>query len=138
MKNEKHIKQTFTKAERLCSKREIDRLFAEGQSFILFPYSIRWHIETGKSGDVASRVLINVSKRRFRHAVDRNRVKRLMRECYRIHKHKLNEYIESRGLSITLSINYIHKEIMNYTMLCQKMEKLTETLIKEIGKEMDK
>ena len=128
---------TFGKQERLCSKKTIDALFLSGHRLMLFPYSVHWMLcPKGTLPDgVPAQVLIATSKKKFHHAVDRNRVKRLTRECYRIHKPKLYEYLNGQGLNIALSINYIHNEIFDYHTLNNKFERLTDNLIESIAKQ---
>ena len=94
-----------------------------------FPYSVQWRFETLK---VPCQVMIVVPKRKFRHAVDRNRLKRLTRECWRLRKKRLFEYLKERNVSITLSLVYVHNEHMSYDQLGRKMDKLVETLCADI------
>ena len=75
------------KAERLCGKKAIDALFAGTDSKSLSAYPIR--IVFRPTEEAGIRTLVSVSKKRFRHAVDRNRVKRQLREAYRLNKHIL-------------------------------------------------
>ena len=75
------------KAERLCGKKAIDALFACTDSKSLSAYPIR--IVFRPTEEAGIRILVSVSKKRFRHAVDRNRVKRQLREAYRLNKHIL-------------------------------------------------
>ena len=75
------------KAERLCGKKAIDALFAGTNSKSLSAYPIR--IVFRPTEEAGIRILVSVSKKRFRHAVDRNRVKRQLREAYRLNKHIL-------------------------------------------------
>lgn len=122
---------TFSKQERLCSKKLIDALFQSGHQLMVFPYSVRWMPCDAQSlpPGVASQVLIATSKRKFRHAVDRNRVKRLTRECYRQYcKPQLNVLLEEQNLHIVLAVNYVHNEILDYTVLCHKFDKITRKL----------
>lgn len=85
-------KYTFTKAERLCSKSEIEELFTKGSHFYLYPFKVVYELRQ----EHGVKVLFSVPKRNFKRAVDRNRIKRLMREGYR-----LNKIIpESSGLHI--------------------------------------
>lgn len=79
---------TLSKAERLSRKRDIDLLFAEGQSFIAYPLRVVYTvIEEQRS--VPASILISVSKKKFKRAVKRNAVKRQIRESYRIRKQAL-------------------------------------------------
>ena len=76
------------KTERLCSKKAIDTLFTGTDSKSLSAYPIR--VVYRHTEEAGFRILVSVSKKRFRHAVDRNRVKRQLREAYRLNKHLLS------------------------------------------------
>lgn len=122
---------TFHKNERLCSQKLIDALFISGKKLMAFPYSVRW-MECPKGTlpeGVRAQVLIGTSKKKFHHAVDRNQVKRLSRECYRLHKPQLLEALIQTDKEIILSINYIHNEIFDFSVLQHKFDKLTTTLL---------
>ena len=82
------------KTERLCSKKAIDALFTGTDNKSLSAYPIR--VVYRHTEEAGFRILVSVSKKRFRHAVDRNRVKRQLREAYRLNKHLLSP-IESGG-----------------------------------------
>ena len=118
---------TFKKEERLCSRQLIDQLYAEGHRLMAFPYSVQWMTVEGPC-----QVLIVAPKRRFKHAVDRNRVRRLTRECYRLRKQQFYSFLEDNGISIVFSLVYVHNEIMSYEQLGKKMDKLLDSLEKEI------
>lgn len=75
---------TFSKAERICSKVAIDALVAEGRSFHFPPFRIIWKQQAEQAVPVM--VLISVPKRNFKRAVDRNFLKRRIREAYRLEK----------------------------------------------------
>ena len=119
----------FGKEERLCSRRLIDRLYSDGHRLMAFLYSVQWRSE---SLGVPCQVLVVAPKRKFKHAVDRNRVKRLTRECWRMRKQSLYEYLAGRDMSLTLALVYVHNEIMPYDKLLARMEKLVQQLEKEI------
>lgn len=123
---------TFSKEERLCSRQLIDRLYNEGHRMMAYPYSVQWMIVTDLSNHTPCQVLIVAPKRRFHHAVDRNRVRRLTRECYRLRKQHLYDFLNVHGISIVFSMVYIHNEIMSFEQLGHKMDKLLEQLEKEI------
>ncbi len=126
----------FPKKERLCSEKLIEELFRSGHRMMVFPYSVHWIMvdaDTLPEG-IPAQVLIATSKKKFHHAVDRNRVKRLTRECYRMHKPQLYEYLREHGLLLALSINYVHNEIFDFATLMHKFDKLTTSLIADIGR----
>lgn len=99
-----------------------------------FPYSVRWMTcpKGTLPAGVRAQVLIGTSKKKFHHAVDRNRVKRLTRECYRLHKPQLLDALEASDKEIVLAINYIHNEILDFNVLQHKMDKLTAALISNL------
>ena len=133
---------TFTKEERLCSRTLIDRLYNEGHRLMAFPFSVQWIIIEGSSSESSQaspcQVMIVAPKRRFHHAVDRNRVRRLTRECYRLRKSTLYEFLDERNIRLALSLVYIHNEIMSYEQLGHKMDKLLAALEKDILNTLEK
>ena len=125
--------QTFCKAERLCSHKQIDYLFDKGHGYMHFPFSVRW-IATDDCDVAPVRVLIVVPKRRLRHAVERNRMKRLTRECYRLRKQRLYEQLSSLSVSpILLSLCYVDNQLRDYHFLERKFDSLLERLTNEIA-----
>lgn len=131
--------QTFGKQERLCSEKLMDNLFRTGHRMMVFPFSIHWKLCPKETlpADVPAQVLIATSKKKFRHAVDRNRVKRLTRECYRLHKSDLYQLLQERDIALLLAVNYIHNEIFDYAVLYHKFDKITAALLHGIIAELD-
>jgi len=125
-------KYTFSKEERLCSKRLIDGLFHNGSSFVVYPYRVIFS-RTEVALPFPVQVITSVSKRRFKHAVTRNRLKRLIRECYRLEKHNLYDYLNQHSLHLLLAIQYIGKEELPFTDLHHKMKMLLEKLSHELA-----
>ncbi len=79
---------TFPKSEHLCLRKQIETLFGHGSSSrSAFPLRAVWRVEDAEVDAAAVLMMVSVSKRRLRHAVDRNRVKRCVREAYRLNKH---------------------------------------------------
>lgn len=128
---------TFSKGERLCSQKLIDTVFQQGERLMVFPFSVRWMVIP--EGDTVpfeshAQVLIVAPKRKLRHAVDRNRTKRLMRECYRLQKPELYQFLEENRLRLILSLSYMHNEVFPYSVLYPKSAKMLTKLKQEILK----
>lgn len=123
-------KHTFPKEERLCSKRLIDNLFQHGSSFFLYPYRIVF-IRTDGAKPIAQ-VLLSVSKRRFPLAVHRNLLKRRMREAYRLQKGELlYPMLHEQQYGLTVAIQYVSKELLEFPMLSLKMTAVLKRLQEE-------
>lgn len=119
---------TFKKEERLCSKKLLDELFNNGSSFILYPFRISW-LPSVLNSSTPAQVVINVSKRKFKRATDRNLLKRRIREAYRLNKAELlYSSLEEKNLQILLSINYVGKEITAYPFIEKKLKSALEKL----------
>jgi len=111
---------SFGKAEKLSSKRVIDALFAQGQSFKEYPFKVLFNEIGGQTN--STQVLISVPKRRFSKAVTRNRIKRLIRETYRVSKQSFIEKSRSEGKYFALAFVYIGKDIPKYGPLKDAMQ----------------
>jgi ribonuclease P protein component len=106
----------FPKNERLCLKKDIDRLFGSGQSFISYPLRIVYLSDTGNSLPASGiSTLIGVPKKRIRHAVQRNRVKRLIREAYRLNKNEILNHCKQDGIYLQIAFMYVCDEIKPYS-----------------------
>ncbi len=114
------LKQTFKKEERLHSKKRIGRLFSEGEDFFIYPFKVVYKT-IPEASDYPVQLLISVSKQKFKHAVKRNRVKRLIREAYR--KNKSIVYEQDKGDESTLlaGLIYVADTIMDYRQIEKKI-----------------
>jgi ribonuclease P protein component len=122
---------TFSKEERLCSKKLLEKLFHSGSSFLVYPFRIV-SIPENISVNYPAQVVIAVSKKKFKRAVDRNLIKRRIREAYRLSKDDdLYSILESKRLKLLISIHYIGKEIPEYGFVEKKLKlalkKLTDS-----------
>lgn len=122
-----NLRFTFPKSERLHSKKLIQELFTEGSSFYLYPFKVIYlpNVHTD-----ANQVLVSVSKKKFKLAVTRNKLKRLIKEAYRLNKHLLTD---SQSTSSKLLIGYIYtsKEVLPYELIEAKLKKSLLRLSKE-------
>lgn len=121
----------FPKKQKLCGEKVIERLFANGKSISEKPFRAIWNFE--KNNDqVFVKSLIVVSKKRLKLAVDRNVVKRRIKEAYRLQKKKLECFLESTNQQLNLAIIYQEEEILDYKTLEEKINLLLSRLIKEL------
>lgn len=93
------LRYTLSKEERICSKLQIEKLFGGGQSHSLaaFPLRMVYLFEEADDERPPVSILVSVPKKYFKHAVDRNRVKRQVREAYRLNKHSIIDKVQTRS-----------------------------------------
>jgi ribonuclease P protein component len=101
--------QTFRKQERLCNRKIIDHLFKEGKSFRIFPFMVIWD-ETHSCINDPLKVLITVSKKNLRLSVQRNYIKRVIREAYRLNKLGFADYLAKNRRYCSFTLIYIGPE----------------------------
>ena len=112
----------FSKEERLCSKSSLDLLFKNGSSFLLYPFRVSY-LYSEQPAPFPVKVVINVSKKRYKRAVDRNLIKRRTREAYRLHKEEQLYQIlaEKNSQPLLLSIQFIGKQIYDFGFMEKKL-----------------
>ena len=119
---------TFSKNERLCSKILIDRLIATGKSFNHSPFRITWLPIAESSAPI--KVVISVPKRSFKKAVDRNKLKRQIREVYRNKKQSVYDILVEK--KILVMIVYTAKTKLEFKEIEQKLIEALERLSKTV------
>ena len=115
------MRQTFNKLERLKSKKRIEQLFTEGKSLNAFPLKLVF-LQLEHDSPALIQAGVSVSKRNFKSAVDRNRIKRLMREAYR--KNKQIVYGSEDTKKHIFMFIYQGKKEPGYQLVEQKMKEL--------------
>lgn len=125
-----NLKFTFNKSQHLCGETTISQLFREGKAFLVFPLRVVYRVMPRENVDKrpAVRVLTSVPKKQFKHAVDRNRFKRLIREAYRLQQHELNEILEAQELVMDVAFTAVHNQIPKFDYLKSRMAKVLNTL----------
>ncbi|MBL4569060.1 MAG: ribonuclease P protein component [Flavobacteriaceae bacterium] len=124
------MKFTLGKEERLKSKKLIEKIYEQGKSIKVFPLRMVY-LQTVHTSEFPAQVGVSVPKRNFKHAVDRNRIKRLLRETYRKQKYIVYDELEA---PYVFMISYLGKEERTYTDIESKMNKLLTSFVQEIKK----
>ncbi|QNM87128.1 ribonuclease P protein component [Polaribacter pectinis] len=127
------MKNTLGKQERLKSRKLIEKLYQEGNSVKTFPLRMMY-IQTTHTSDFPCQVGVSVPKRNFKLAVHRNRIKRLMRETYRLQKQIVYNNLDE---PYVFMISYLGREEWTYEELYKKMEKLLTLFINEVKNKKD-
>lgn len=122
-------KHTLAKSERLSWKRYIDTLFANGHTFVAYPWRVVY-LYTDETMPARTNMLVSVSKKKFKRAVKRNRIKRQLRESYRLHKQELIAPLEEANKHLLLAFIYLDKEEHTFKEMEKAINK-TVRLLKE-------
>jgi ribonuclease P protein component len=117
----------YRKADKLKSRKAIDQLFSKGNSFTGFPFKVIWLPENKHA---LLQTAVGVSSRNFKKATDRNRIKRLMREAWRLQKNKLHDHLLEQNVQLSVFILYIGKELPEYELVFEKTGNIINRLIK--------
>ena len=117
----------FGKESKLKSRNVIQQLFSEGKHVLVYPLKAvyifgneKHHLQAG----------VSASKRNFKKAVDRNRIKRLIRETYRVQKPKLENHLIQNKQTLSVFFMYIGKETPEYDQLMESTEKIIKRIVK--------
>ena len=123
---------SLKKAERLNSKKIIDKLFAEGDSILQYPLKMVF-LKTKLPIECPAQTAFTVSKKNFKRAVKRNRIKRVLREAYRINKHII--YDEFKEEQLAVFIIFIGKELPEYNTIETATRKGLNKIIKKLSEQ---
>ena len=125
---------SFSKQERLYGTLKVNRLFTEGNRKIaVFPVKIVWLLTDEPASGCGVRLLISVPKRNFHHAVDRNRIKRQIREFYRTSSAPLKKEVELQGRSLWIAILYTDSRLWSTHSLAPRLQTAMERLSKALS-----
>ena len=122
---------TLHKAERLCRKKIIGEMFSgKARSFACFPLRVVYLPVTEQPYNAT--ILVSVSKRRFKRAVKRNRIKRQVREAYRLNKQLLLPLLEQEKLQVAVAFIYLSDQLASSSHINNQMKRILHRLAETI------
>ncbi len=121
---------TFNKNEKMKSKKLIEQLFVNGKSVSDYPLQLIF-LKIDHDGEYPIKAGVSVSKRKFKSAVKRNKIKRLLREAYRMNKHLIYENCTDKYIFMFL---YVDENEQNYVFIEEKMINLLQKFLKKLKK----
>lgn len=104
----------FNKEERLTGDKRIENLFACGKSFVAYPLRIVF-LEKASQNLSLPEVLVSIPKKRIKSAVGRNRMKRIVRESFRMNKHILNDVLKDDCKHLEIAFVYVKDELTDFS-----------------------
>jgi ribonuclease P protein component len=136
------VRKQFTlgKEERLKSRKQIENLFDKGKSFVVAPFRIYYIINSEvpiQRGESGLKFGVGVSAKNFKKAVDRNRIKRLTREAWRLQKNDIKEKVGETQRQLNVFLIYTGKELPDFTTVKDKvaiaLKKLSDKIDENIS-----
>lgn len=126
---------TLGKNERLKSRKQIDKLFSEGKSFIINPFKVYYKVDEMLNIQYSIfnvQFGVGVSSKNFKRAVDRNRIKRLTREAWRLQKNELKEKVKSSKKQLNVFFIYTGKELPDFNIVKDKIAVALKKLLSKV------
>jgi len=123
------LRNSLKKSERLKSTILIGQLVNSGHSFTVMPFKTYWKITTNTDHEQQARIAVIVPSKNFKRSVDRNLIKRRMREAYRINKHDLCQYLSYHHLQLMFVLLYLPRTIYSFQQIEKSIRKIIGTFI---------
>jgi len=118
----------FTKEERVTGDKRIETLFAEGRSFMAYPFRVVF-LETAHPLAMPLSILVSIPKKRLKSAVHRNRMKRLAKEAYRLNKHLIEDALLRKEGHIDVAFIYVKDELSDFATVEKGIRKALKELM---------
>jgi ribonuclease P protein component len=123
---------SFGKTEHLKSNLSIQDLLKNGQTVSGYPLKIYWKISSDNHQKSSVRVALSVPKRKFKRAVDRNLIKRRIRESYRLNKYIVINPLRDKELNVIMIILFLSDEFISFDSVDALIRKLLHKLAKNL------
>lgn len=120
---------SYSRAEKLKGRKAAELVFKKGSSFLVFPVKVFFIPELPNQSAILN-AGVGTGSRNFKKAVDRNRIKRLLRETFRMEKHILQNHLIEQNKQMGIFLLYIGKELPDLNFLKKKMPIIVQKLIK--------
>ncbi len=121
---------TLGKKERLKSRKLIAQIFSEGENFPVSPFRVYYlFCPLSNTNSAALQFAISVPAKNFKRAVDRNRIKRITREAYRLQKTELHQVMKEKKLQLNIFFVYTAKEFTEFNKLMEKLKLILNKMI---------
>ncbi len=102
-------------------KKAIENLYQNGESVFVYPLKVKYLFDENNPENIYAKILISVPKKNFKKAVHRNRIKRLIREAYRLNKHNLTLFKDKH---LNIHFHYVGKTILPFEQIQESMKKI--------------
>ncbi len=125
----------FQKEERLYSKKLLDELFKNGSSFLLYPFRVTWLRSPNLEQAFPAQIVVSVPKKRFKNSVDRNLIRRRIKEAYRLNKEThFYQALIAHNIKLILAINYVGNQAHDSLLLEKKLKLMLTACLKQVIK----
>ncbi len=126
---------TYSKNEKLKSRKLLQKLFNDGKQFVIFPLKV-FYFHPDEALNFSVKAGFGASSHTFKKAVQRNRIKRLLREAYRTQKLPLYNYISERNKQLVFFVLYIDKTMPEFSIIKTKMNSALQKLMHELNEDI--
>jgi len=127
---------TYNKKEKLKSRKQLEALFSKGKTFLLFPVKVFYLLPETPLDNIV-KTGVGASSRTFKKAVQRNRIKRLLREAYRLNKQPLHQFLQTHNRQLVVFLLYIDKQLPKKNSIQPKMPVILEKLMSELSRQFN-
>ena len=125
----------FPKSERLCSKIEIAKLFSSKDGFLNYPLSVKFHVNESQSPKVK---LVIVSPKKYqRLSISRNRIKRLIREAYRLNSQEIKDLSSGNKINIYFAFSFVSQQMVEFDKINIVVSKSLTRIINELKQRIE-